>query len=239
MNELLREELVGLGIRPVHRRDEIQAIPSHHLVNQNACLTFLQSYMKKIQAPNIRITASLFMKQYARITIAAVLYQMGSKNGHVTLPLSSCYVGEDRKLFVDQEQVVWNEWTTGSREEWLDRSLRPLFTYHLSPVISTLQQTAKVSSSILWENVAVRINSFYRGLLQEDLSHEQQDLIKKDFSFLKQSTGDLFGLEINPLSPYLHLDTSFNTRRTCCMYYLVGKKEYCGVCPLTKESGHN
>lgn len=235
MNDLLKEELIGLGIRPVNRIDDQQSIPSQYLVNEELCYAFLQSYMKKIQAQNIRITASLFMKQYARITIAAVLYQMGSKNRHVTLPLASCYVGEDRKLFVDQEQMVWNEWSAGSREEWLGRSLRPFFTYHLTPVISMLQQTAKVSSSILWENVAVRINSFYRGLLQKDLSYEQQDLFKRDFSFLKQATGDLFGLEVNPLSSYLHLDTSFNKRRTCCMYYLVGKKEYCGVCPLIKR----
>lgn len=234
MNELLKEELIGLGIRPVNRIEDKQSIPSQYLVHEEMCMDFLQSYMKKIHAPNIRITASLFMKQYARLTIAAVLYQMGSKNRYVTLPLASCYIGEDRKLFVDQEQVVWNEWTSGTREEWLDRSLRPLFTYHITPVISMLQQTAKVSSSILWENVAVRMNSFYRVLLQEDLSHEQRNhLIKRDFSFLKQATGDLFGLEVNPLSSYLHLDTSFNTRRTCCMYYLVGKKEYCGVCPLT------
>ncbi|MEY8752780.1 IucA/IucC family C-terminal-domain containing protein [Alkalicoccobacillus gibsonii] len=232
MNELMREDLIDLGMHPLDNNK--LGIPSHHLVNEELCYAFLQSYMKKIQAPNIRITASLFMKQYARITIAAMLYQIGSKNRHVTLPLASCYFGEDRKLMVDVEQVSWNEWTSGTREEWLARSLQSFFTYHLTPVISMLQKTAKVSSPILWENVAVRINSYYRGLLKEGLSNEQLNLVKGDFSFLKQASGELFGLELNPLSSYLHLDTSFLTRRTCCMYYLVGKREYCGVCPLTK-----
>ena len=226
------EHLKSFGIAPWN--EESQGTPAVFLVEEETCRSFVQQYMHDINAPNQRIAASLFMKQYARLTIAAALYHISAYNQSITLPMHCCMFSKERKLHIQQDACHWVEWETGDRKEWIQEKIRPLFAEHLTPMISMLQQITKLSSKILWENVAVRINSFYRKLLNEELNQAQIEHMHEDFNFLKETDGELFGLEKNPLAPFLHLDTKTCTRRTCCMYYLMDKNEYCGVCPLSK-----
>ncbi|MCM2676298.1 IucA/IucC family C-terminal-domain containing protein [Alkalicoccobacillus plakortidis] len=235
VNELQMEELKPFGIFTWEEAIKEQGTPAINLLNDDQCRSFLTQYMHEINAPNLRVTASLFMKQYARITIAAALYQISLNNAFVSLPIESCLFGKDRKLHIKQNACDWNEWEADNRKAWLHSVLHPMFARHLTPMIVMLQRTSKLSSKILWENAAVRINSFYRQLLKEELSQTQSDHVIADFNFLKEASGDLFQLKENPLAPFLHLDTETCTRRTCCMYYLMDKNEYCGVCPLTKN----
>lgn len=226
------EQLTSFGISAW--TEVSQGTPAVHLLDEDLCRSFIQQYMLDINAPNQRIAASLFMKQYARLTIAAVLYHISEYNTSMTLPIRSCLYGKDRKLHIHPETCDWKEWDNCSRMTWFYDMITPLFAEHLTPMISMLQQTTSLSPKILWENVAVRINSFYRQLLIE--KQENSNHVHEDFLFLKEASGELFQLNENPLTPFLHLDTETHIRHTCCTYYLMGKHEYCGVCPLQKTS---
>ncbi|TSB47371.1 IucA/IucC family C-terminal-domain containing protein [Alkalicoccobacillus porphyridii] len=229
------EQLKPFSILPCGAKAE--GLPASHLLDEELCRSFLSQYMLDIKAPNQRVAASLFMKQYARITVAAALYHISLYNGFVSLPIERCLFSKDRTLHIQQDECEWIEWDCGDRETWLTEMLHPLFAEHLTPMILVLQRESKLPSKILWENVAVRINSFYRKMLTQELTPVESTQIKDDFHFLKEASGDLFQLKKNPLATFLHLETEACTRRTCCMYYLMGKNEYCGVCPLPKEAG--
>jgi ferric iron reductase protein FhuF len=45
------------------------------------------------------------------------------------------------------------------REQWRENVLHDLFSSHIMPVLEILKKTTRIPSSILWENIAIRINS--------------------------------------------------------------------------------
>ncbi|MCG6572862.1 Fe-S oxidoreductase, partial [Acinetobacter baumannii] len=119
-----------------------------------------------------------------------------------------------------------------------------LFTECVTPLLDVLKRTSRLPYTILWENVAVRINSLYRSMMREaeDLAVKQR--VREDYLYLKQAAGDVFGAKQNPFHHSLNLDDSLletSNRKTCCMYYKLEKKseslDYCLVCPLDKKKG--
>jgi ferric iron reductase protein FhuF len=134
----------------------------------------------------------------------------------------------------------WQEITSIEREQWREKILYDLFAAHITPVLEMLKKVSRVSSSILWENVAVRINPIYKELLEENSSDKvKRERLINDFNFLKNANGDLFHLKENPLKPYLKIGEELTLnpcRKTFCMYYKLGEDAegigYCRVCPI-------
>lgn len=97
---------------------------------------------------------------------------------------------------------------------------------------------------ILWENIAIRINSIYRKILAKELDPVKIERLNSDFIFLKTARGDLFNLEENPIKHYLKIGEELKLnpfRKTCCMYYKLEEDVegigYCGNCPVKNHLG--
>ncbi len=226
----------------VYRAERVPSgIRLDELLKKETCLLFLDQYRKDITAPNLAVAASLFMKQYARKVVASTLYSLGVYNCTLSLPIQACTFSKERKLCVQEGMCQWQEWVQSEREAWRETVLRDLFSSHVTPMIDALHHTTGLSSAILWENVAIRVNSVYRKTLASEENEERRKQLASDFYFLKQADGTLFRLKRNPMKSYLKLanDGSDPYRRTCCLYHrLKEDKEgigYCGNCPIRKS----
>lgn len=229
----------------IHLKDvNTTEIRISQLINDKACLNFLEQFKEDITAPNIAVAASLFMKRYARLVASPTLQSVGADNCALSLSVQACFFTNDKKLRVEEDFCQWRIWEPWEREEMRDIIFRELFAYHLTPVISVLERTTPLKAAVLWENVAVRVNSVYRKALLKDKNEKNHTRMISDFDFLKEASGELFSLDRNPLSPYLHLETDGSApyRQTCCMYYrLKEDKEgigFCGNCPCRKKLEH-
>ncbi|SMO32227.1 IucA/IucC family C-terminal-domain containing protein [Melghirimyces algeriensis] len=201
------------------------------LMNPRLCNHFLHEQMLSIQAPNKKVTASLIMKRYAQLYVIPQLHSLIAREPMMRMPMEACHIGFNRKLYVDLTQCEW----FAEEPEW-NTVFSWVFANHITPMIEAFYQTTNVSRRILWENVAVRINSYYRKSLQKE------NCAEKIFSFLREADGRLFGLNENPLKPFLHQATpacETVTRKTCCYFYRLEKNreelEHCQICPLKNK----
>jgi ferric iron reductase protein FhuF len=75
-------------------------------------------------------------------------------------------------------------------------------------MITMLNRVTGVALSILWENVAIRINSIYRKMSAKQLDPARMEWLDSDFHFLKHANGDLFHLDQNPVMRIAHAGTA-------------------------------
>nr|MDF9458224.1 ferric iron reductase [Bacillus pumilus] len=73
----------------------------------------------------------------------------------------ACAFREDRKIEIDESLCSFVP-LEGDRHEWREQAVHALFTECVTPLLDVLKRTSRLPYSILWENVAVRINSLYR-----------------------------------------------------------------------------
>ncbi len=215
----------------------------------------LQKYLKivgsRIQAPNDKVTASLFVKRYAFLPVI-YLYAMLEWN----VKLSISY--ENVSMETDDNATLWlpsfrlanlkTETFKEDRDNWRKNCLESLFKEHLLPLIDCLARTTKVSKLILWENIAVYIYWLYETVLVEESTEEAiKNRAKEDFQFLVfQASGDLFGEDLkNPLTRYYNeriyieeFGKEVRPRKTCCLSYLTTNKQRCQTCPHVCKSGN-
>lgn len=212
------------------------------LLSEEKCLAFLQQQMVDIKAPNLTVTASMLSKRYAYLLVSSTLYSMVEFNGALHLPVKACTLTNERKLSIQADICKWQEVNSLDREQWRERILNDLFAVHVTPVLNIFKKTSQLSSKILWENVAIRINSIYRKTLAKESEQDKIKRLESDFSFLKNASGDLFDLKENPIKPYLKIgeEQKLNPyRKTCCMYHKLEKDPegigYCGICPIKRK----
>ncbi|WP_390217494.1 hypothetical protein [Halobacillus seohaensis] len=94
---------------------------------------------------------------------------------------------------------------------------------------------------ILWENIAVRINSFFRKAMDRHPDHQQK--IVHLAEEMNQLDGSYFNSVKHPMSTYLTAPKSLGehkTRCTCCYFHKLEKKKekltHCLVCPLGNQN---
>ena len=75
-----------------------------------------------------------------------------------------------------------------------EKVVRELFTECVTPLLDVLNRTTKLSYRILWENVAVRINSLYRSMMREAEEPAVKQRVREDYLYLKQAAGDVLEL---------------------------------------------
>lgn len=235
MSSLVVDKLKAFDIYVEHERPKEIAITD--LLDEEKCLSFLQKQMIEIKAQNISVTASMLSKRYAYLVVSSTLYSMVEFNGALNLPVTACTLTKERKLSIQAGMCIWQEAKSLDREQWRENVLRDLFSYHITPVLDILKKTSRISSSILWENVAIRINSIYRKTLARELDPVKIVRLKSDFHFLKNASGDMFNLKENPIKPYLKIGEELKLnpcRKTCCLYYKLEKEGvvHCSNCPI-------
>ncbi|WP_257348616.1 IucA/IucC family C-terminal-domain containing protein [Pseudalkalibacillus decolorationis] len=242
MSSISMEELKAFDILLEDERPIEVAISD--LLNEESCLSFLQKQMIEMKAPNLAVAASMLSKRYAYLVVSSTLYNMVKFNCALDLPIKACSLSKERKLYIQSEMCKWQEIKSMERGLWREHVLRDLFLSHITPVLNILKKTSRVPSSILWENVAVRINSIYRKTLARERDPLKVESLYSDFNFLKNTSGEVFGLKDNPLQPYLKIGEELQldpTRKTCCMYYKLKEDVegigYCGTCPIKRKRG--
>ena len=209
------------------------------LLDEEKCLSFLQKYMQEIKAPNLSVAASMLSKRYAYLVVSSTLYSMVVFNGVLNLSVKACALTKERKLCIQAGMYKWQDVKSLEREEWREKVLHHLFSTNIKPVLNILKKTSHVPSSILWENVAIRINSVYRKILAEELEPVKIKRLNSDFNFLKNASGDLFNLKENPIKHYLKIGEELKLnpcRQTCCLNYKLEENAkgivYCNNCPI-------
>ncbi|WLP58944.1 IucA/IucC family C-terminal-domain containing protein [Bacillus pumilus] len=213
------------------------------LFSEASIRRLLEAEKEAMHAPNIAVASSMFSKRYAYLAVSSTLYMMTLYDGVYQFPPEACVFREDRKIEIDESLCSFVS-LEGDRNEWREQVVHALFTECVTPLLDVLKRTSRLPYSVLWENVAVRINSLYRSMMREaeDLAVKQR--VREDYLYLKQAAGNVFGAKQNPFHHSLNLDDSLletSNRKTCCMYYKLEKKseslDYCLVCPLDKKKG--
>ena len=195
------------------------------LLNREKLLEIVQLYANYLDTPSMAIGASLFIKRYAVITTAAALDYFGFQNGQSDWLRHAKF---DRNSFT----LTISEEVENIEYEWQKK----LFYEHMLPIIQILSKECKISSRILWENVAVRMNT----VLKMAEGHYPQEIIRLQYDKLCESHPAWLNGQKNPLVAYINIPNDEKQRKTCCRYYQLTKKEeglpYCLVCPLKKDS---
>ncbi|USK83729.1 IucA/IucC family C-terminal-domain containing protein [Peribacillus asahii] len=212
------------------------------LLEEEKCRLFLQKQMQQLQAPSLSVTASMFSKRYAYLVVASTLYSMVEFNGVFVLPLKACSFSTKQTLSIQEYLCQWNQGMDGTREQWREKLLQELFSNHITPVWNMLKKISGISSAILWENLAVRINSVYRKVLEQEVTSIKKQRVDSDFHYLKGASGELFDLLENPISRFLKIGEELHIhpdRQTCCLYYQLKEDMegigYCTNCPIGRK----
>lgn len=222
--------------------EKMKEIEMIDLLNEEKCLSFLQKQMIEIKAPDLSVAASMFVKRYAYLVVSSTLYSMTEFNCALNLPVKACAFTKERNLCIQADMCKWQEVKGMKREQWCENVLHNLFSSHITPVLNILKKTSRIPSSILWENIAIRINSIYRKILTKELDQIKMDRLNSDFNFLKNASGDLFNLKANPIKHYIKIGEELRSnpyRKTCCRYWKLEEDiegiGYCGNCPIKSK----
>jgi ferric iron reductase protein FhuF len=234
-------ELLRFRYTPILEQESSATLISD-LVFQKEMQAFLEEVKVEIQAPDLKVAASVFMKRYAFVVVF-YLYALSSWNKRLHFTLDSLYLRSSEKdgnwlpeYYI--KDLSTEEFTGENRDKWRNQAIQHLFKDIIFPVLSTLTEEAKISKYILWENVAVYLYWLYEKVLD----HNQNSLAFDDYDYIvNQAPGRVFGpYERNPLQRYgtepvylPELKETVRIRKTCCFTYKLGaKRTYCNTCPL-------
>lgn len=223
------------------KNDKSEDTKLTNIIDEEDSIIFLSSQMKELKAPSFSVAASMFSKRYAYLIVSSTLYSMAKYNYVLYFPLKACAFNKERNLIVLPSVSKWIELEDLGREQRRQYVINSLFSTLVIPIFHALEKTSGIPSSILWENVAVRINSIYRKMLKEELDPVVINRLLSDFYFLRDTDGHLFNLKENPINRYLKIGEELElnpNRKTCCMYHKLEEDiegiGYCANCPIIK-----
>ena len=198
------------------------------LSNPSKCIPFLEHQQQRIYAPNLKVAASMVMKRYAQDYSVHMLNMMLFEKQDAFIPMTACTITEELNLEIDVTQVLYTE---NRATIWSG-----MFADHLTEVAHSLHQATNLPYIILWDNVAVRLNSFFRkAITNHPCSSEDIRALAEE---LRALDGTAFGWSKHPvLEALVPVDdlTAHKTRKTCCYYNKLDKEKEmpeCLVCPL-------
>ncbi|WP_186577196.1 hypothetical protein [Aquibacillus kalidii] len=206
-------------------------LASVDLLEREKCREFLEFQKDRIKAPNLKVAASMVMKRYAKDYLDYTLPSILSDSEVKVIPITAINLSENLKFTVNHTMSFY---VRKQSEGW-----KQLFAGHLTKIIMSLHNTTNLPLIILWENIAVRINSFFRKAL--DHNPGQTDMINTRFKELHELDGSYFDQNSHPMKNYLTPVESIGQqkiRSTCCYFHKLKKDKelpYCLVCPLTNK----
>lgn len=215
-----------LNLYGIRQRQGNEGIPVASLLDRDVLLPIIRAYGNYLGTTSLAIAGSLFMKRYAVITAAVSLDYYGFEQQQADWWSNAHFDAAAFTLVVDGTPA--HSLGGGWKEE--------IFSNHLTPLIRIIAKECKINETILWENVAVRLNSVFREY-EHTYPSEQ---INVQYDHITSPSGSWLGLDINPFQLYVHkrfIDAENPKRKTCCLYYQIskpGELPYCNVCPLKK-----
>jgi len=208
-----------------HRQSE-EGIPLNKLLDRERLMPIIRSYGQYLHTDNMSIAGSLFIKRYAVLTASAAVDYYGFQEETKDWWTTAQFDASSFSLLIDEQL------SSRIHDSWKDK----VFAEHLTPLLEIIAKECKINERILWENIAVRINSVFREY-EHSLSCEQLD---RQYLALTSEDCEWLGRVKNPFQPYIHrtfVDKANPKRKTCCRYYQISTSNetpYCYVCPLWK-----
>ncbi|MGG3468048.1 IucA/IucC family C-terminal-domain containing protein [Neobacillus pocheonensis] len=207
------------------------------LLDEKFLKVFIDNLSESIGAPSEKVSASIFMKRYAFITVLS-LYVMTVWNKKLNVTLSNIEMespeqGKEWLPSLSLKDANGIAWDGKNRAEWRRGVLKDLFAKNIFPIIEKLEKMFRISRLILWENIAVYIFWLYETELK-DLNNGN---VLNDFRFLMvEAEGAMFGrYKGNPLQKYYTEKVEeVRMRNTCCFSYQLPAGKRCKTCPCTQ-----
>ncbi len=212
--------------------------------DERQALIELERVCEVMNAPDLKVAASIFMKRYAFLPVIT-LYSMTMLKKKLNPSIQNI-------SFIDSfENDMWLPSIKFQSMSSIDmdtdyphlreKLYRELFAQHIYGVMDTLSRVTKLSKLIMWENIGIYLFWLYESLLEENKDPMIHRLITEDFHFLlDDQNAKLFGpYNHNPLKRYFHekryfqqYDAHVRVRSTCCFSYRLDEKENrCKTCP--------
>ncbi|MBO0587153.1 IucA/IucC family C-terminal-domain containing protein [Sporosarcina sp. E16_8] len=230
------------------KTSRLYSVSALDLLDEEICSDYLDRLSLILGSPSKMITASQFLKRYAFLTAAPLLYAMTVYNRDLDFSIENCSLElsldlpklEHISLF--HVDAVMPDTTI--RHVWRDAVIQALFAENIGRLIQVMSKVANVSKLILWENVAVRVFSLYEKRIDETGNQEVLTRAQADFQYLiHHASGALFGEKQNPISRFYNkptlssvINSPIRVRKTCCFYYdIASVKEYCSNCPKLRS----
>jgi ferric iron reductase protein FhuF len=222
------------------------SIPLNDLLDENILLKYLEEVGLQIGSPNLKVTASIFVKRYAFLAVI-YLYGISAWNKKINISFNniSFQTEEVNGMWIPQFYFhnTKIEIAEGNRYKWREEALKGLFSENTHVLITKLAKVTKQSKRILWENIAIYLFWLYESVLQKIDNEGLRNRVKEDFHYLVfEAPGSLFGnYHANPIKRYHynksyneHLEEELRVRTTCCFSYLLeGATNRCKTCPQT------
>lgn len=226
--------------------DSDLSITLSELVETKSLRSFLDRVSDHIHSPNVKVTASMFIKRYSYLA-AMYLFSMTAFNKRFELTL------EHMHLQTDDEDPLWlptyyfSKWRVSEpgedRKKWREEGIHDFFSNIVTPVVEGVKLETKQSKLVLWENIAIYIFWLYESVLTQDSNEQLRERAKDDLQFIvAEAPGSVFGdYLVNPIKRHFHekrfvpeLGEEVRVRTTCCFFYaLTGTTDRCKICPKT------
>jgi ferric iron reductase protein FhuF len=220
------------------------SIPLKMLVDDKSLLEYIEKIGVQIGSPNMKVTASIFVKRYAFLAVI-YLYSITSLNtkidtsfDNISLQTEEAENGWTPKFYFYNTKVerAWDD-----RYDWREKAIKDLFAKHVHILIVRLSKLTKQSELVLWENISIYIFWLYETILFKSDSEVVRERAKEDFQYLVLGApGNLYGdYHENPIKRYFvqnryteQLKEEVRVRKTCCFSYLLeGSPKRCKTCP--------
>ncbi|MFC9539511.1 IucA/IucC family C-terminal-domain containing protein [Lysinibacillus sp. NPDC056959] len=210
----------------VEKHPSPQGVPLHQLLNKDTLLPIIKQYGNYLNTSSLPVAGSLFLKRYAVLVAASSLDYYGLQKKRIDWWSTARFDVTSFKLLIEEN----------STELFEDCWKKRLFAQNLTPMITIISKECRISSKILWENIAVRLLATLRKNEDEYSLNELNEL----FNELTCAETNWLGMKQNPLQTFLQRKETWSevtVRKTCCRYYQVNTKAdipYCKNCPLRK-----
>ncbi|MFC3886654.1 (2Fe-2S)-binding protein [Bacillus songklensis] len=224
------------------------SIKAVDLTDEQQLKAYLIKVREKVEAANLTVAASLFIKRYSFAVLVA-LYSMSVLDKRLNFSVENVSVET-----LDEEDNLWlpsfklhdlsiEETSRADRLIWRDDVLKQIFCHHVDVLFTHIMKVCKLPKLIMWENLYVYICWMYEQLLNDSQLHSIHKRIRSDFQYiLKEGKGHLFGIyHQNPFLKYDQPDQfsekdgqEVRIRKTCCFAYLTAMKgKHCKTCPVS------
>ncbi|WP_191090800.1 IucA/IucC family C-terminal-domain containing protein [Niallia endozanthoxylica] len=221
-----------------------QSIRLHELFDDYVLLKYLEWAGTYIGSPDVKVTASLFVKRYAILAVIS-LYAMTAWNKKINMSFQniSLQTQEGDKIWLPQfyfHQMSVETFCT-ERERFREEVIKDVFTNHMYVMISQISKVTKQSKQIFWENISIYLFWLYETAFTKIDDIEIEKRANEDYHYLiNEAPGSLFGdCRENPLKKFYdnkkyedQNGVEIRIRTTCCLNYrLEGPAIYCNTCP--------
>lgn len=235
----------GVTAQPAAR----DAWPGTRLLEPDALSRRLAQYGATLGGGDPPAIASWWARRYCLLVLPPVLVAAAvwRRAAPVALPqvqVAFAADGRIQRLHLESESMdrpgAW------PAQDSLDACLAPLTREQFGPVFAALTGVSKVSPRVLWSHAAEIAHRVGAALLPHPaLDGERRAAIAE---WLVRETGDSGAVHpyrspyrpARPPSAGAHATPAPSTdrvRRVCCLKYRLPADDYCGVCPLLRETG--